>query len=120
VLRFPSKLFHELGNLRSVGTKAAVDLEVLGAHIKGEQVMVKLTGCLGILFLCSIGIAAAQGVPTLPVSPDTLANLMAKVRRPAAATNGALAQQKDPRPMGQVQRSTVPATYHSVEISSTH
>jgi hypothetical protein len=58
--------------------------------------MVKLTGCLGVLFLCSIGIAAAQGVPTLPVSPDTVASLMAKVRRPAAATNGALAQQKDP------------------------
>jgi hypothetical protein len=58
--------------------------------------MVKFTGCLGVLLLCSIGIAAAQGVPSLPVSPDTVASLMAKARRPAAATNGALAQQKDP------------------------
>jgi hypothetical protein len=58
--------------------------------------MVKFTGCLGVLLLCSIGIGAAQGVPSLPVSPDTVASLMAKARRPAAATNGALAQQKDP------------------------
>jgi hypothetical protein len=58
--------------------------------------MVKFTGCLGVLLVCSVGIAAAQGVPTLPVSPDTVASLMAKARGLAATTNGALAQQKDP------------------------
>jgi hypothetical protein len=46
--------------------------------------MVRSLGLVAIAFICSIGIAAAQQVPTSPVSPEVLGNLVSKIR-PAPA-----------------------------------